>query len=68
MADAPSSGPGDSLGEVAGDLDAYLADIERRVLTEALEMHRWNRTETARSLGISFRSLRYRMKKLALDD
>lgn len=63
-----STGSGDSLAEVAGDLDAYLADIERRVLTEALEMHRWNRTETARSLGISFRSLRYRMKKLALDD
>lgn len=60
--------PTDSLAEVAGDLDAYLADIERRVLTEALEANRWNRTETARSLGISFRSLRYRMKKLALDD
>jgi two-component system response regulator PilR (NtrC family) len=30
--------------------------------------HRWNRTETARALGISFRSLRYRMKKLELDD
>ncbi len=63
-----SGPPTDSLAEVAGDLDAYLADIERRVLTEALEANRWNRTETARSLGISFRSLRYRMKKLALDD
>lgn len=57
-----------SLSAVAGDLDAYLADIERRVLSEALEVHRWNRTETARALGVSFRSLRYRMKKLALDD
>ena len=56
------------LSDVAGDLDAYLADIEQRVLSEALEVHRWNRTETAKALGVSFRSLRYRMKKLALDD
>lgn len=56
------------LSDVAGDLDAYLADIERRVLSETLEVHRWNRTETAKALGVSFRSLRYRMKKLALDD
>jgi two-component system response regulator PilR (NtrC family) len=58
----------DLLGLVAGDLDAYLADIERRILSEALEANRWNRTETAQALGVSFRSLRYRMKKLALDD
>ncbi|MEM9760710.1 MAG: helix-turn-helix domain-containing protein, partial [Pseudomonadota bacterium] len=51
-----------------GDLDSYLADIEREVLSEALEAQRWNRTETARVLGVSFRSLRYRMKKLGLDD
>jgi len=56
------------LSAVAGDLDGYLADIERAVLTEALELQRWNRTETAKLLGISFRSLRYRMKKLDLDD
>lgn len=56
------------LSSVAGDLDAYLADIERRILSEALEAHRWNRTETAKALGVSFRSLRYRMKKLQLDE
>jgi two-component system response regulator PilR (NtrC family) len=58
---------GNRLAEVAGDLDAYLADIEREVLSEALEANRWNRTETAQSLGISFRSLRYRLKKLDMD-
>jgi two-component system response regulator PilR (NtrC family) len=57
-----------ALTEVSGDLDAYLADIERNVLTEALEAHRWNRTEAAQSLGIGFRSLRYRLKKLGIDD
>lgn len=63
----PASNAG-LLSAVAGDLDAYLADIERSVLSQALEAHRWNRTETAQALGVSFRSLRYRMKKLALDD
>ena len=56
------------LVEVAGDLDGYLEDIERGVLSEALEKHRWNRTETAKALGVSFRSLRYRLKKLGLDE
>lgn len=56
------------LSRVGNDLDGYLADIERRVLSSALEANRWNRTETAETLGISFRSLRYRMQKLALDD
>lgn len=59
---------GSLLTRVAGDLDGYLEDLERAVLTEALEAHRWNRTETAKSLGVSFRSLRYRLKKLELDD
>jgi two-component system response regulator PilR (NtrC family) len=63
-----ASEPTDLLNKVAGDLDAYLAELERQVLCEALDEYRWNRTETAKALGVSFRSLRYRMKKLALDD
>ncbi|WOJ96484.1 sigma-54 dependent transcriptional regulator [Congregibacter brevis] len=63
-----SDAKGSQLNEVAGDLDGYLADIERGILSEALDAHRWNRTETAKALGVSFRSLRYRMKKLELDD
>ena len=38
------------------------------MLSQALEETRWNRTATAKLLGISFRSLRYRLKKLGLDD
>ena len=56
------------LEEVNGDLETYLASRERQILTEALTAHRWNRTSAARSLGISFRSLRYRLKKLGLED
>ena len=51
-----------------GDLDAYLAHIERTVLEEELQRHRWNRTATAKALGISMRSLRYRLKKLGIDN
>ena len=60
--------PATLLEEVNGDLETYLAGQERQILTEALTAHRWNRTSAARSLGISFRSLRYRLKKLGLED
>lgn len=49
-------------------LDDYLNQIEKRVLLSALEKNRWNRTTTAKDLGITFRSLRYRLKKLDLDE
>ena len=51
-----------------GNLDEYLENIEREILTHALEESRWNKTAAAKLLGISFRSLRYRLKKLNLDD
>ncbi|MDJ0878800.1 MAG: sigma-54 dependent transcriptional regulator [Halieaceae bacterium] len=54
--------------EAFGNLDEYLENIEREVLTRALEQSRWNKTAAAKLLGISFRSLRYRLKKLELDD
>ena len=33
----------------------------------ALELERWNRTAAAKRLGMTFRSLRYRLKKLGID-
>ena len=51
-----------------GNLDDYLENIERKILSKALEQARWNKTAAAKLLGISFRSLRYRLKKLELDD
>jgi two-component system response regulator PilR (NtrC family) len=51
-----------------GDLEGYLDDIERQIISTALEESRWNKTATAKLLGISFRSLRYRLKKLGLED
>ncbi len=56
------------IGAAYGNLEAYLEAIERQVLSKALEESRWNKTATAKLLGISFRSLRYRLKKLGLED
>lgn len=49
-------------------LDDYLMEIEKDILLNALEQSRWNKTAAADSLGISFRSFRYRLKKLSLDE
>ena len=54
--------------DVHGDLEGYLENIEREVISEALEACRWNKTATAKLLGVSFRSLRYRQKKLGLEE
>ncbi|MFN3918931.1 MAG: sigma-54-dependent transcriptional regulator [Methylohalobius sp.] len=48
-------------------LEEYLLQIERRAILDALEQTRWNRTAAAQKLGLTFRSLRYRLKKLGID-
>jgi two-component system, NtrC family, response regulator PilR len=50
-----------------GELQGYLDDIERERILNALEKTRWNKTQAAKLLGISFRALRYRLQKLAID-
>jgi len=50
-----------------GSLEDYLENLERRAITTALEENRWNKTAAAKQLGLTFRSLRYRLKKLNLD-
>jgi two-component system response regulator PilR (NtrC family) len=41
--------------------------MERRAIREALEKTRYNKTKAAQLLGMTFRSLRYRIKKLNLE-
>jgi len=48
-------------------LENYLEEIEKEAISQALEENRWNKTATAKHLGLSFRSLRYRLKKLGLE-
>jgi two-component system, NtrC family, response regulator PilR len=52
------------------DLDRYLADIEKELLVRALENTQGVKLKAAELLGISFRSLRYRLAKygMAVDD
>jgi two-component system response regulator PilR (NtrC family) len=49
------------------ELENYMDDIERNVILKALEKTRHNKTAAAELLGISFRALRYRLKKLGLE-
>lgn len=48
-------------------LERHLETIERQAIEQALQETRWNRTLAAKRLGMSFRSLRYRLKKLGFD-
>lgn len=48
-------------------LPKYLEEIERQRIVAALEKTRWNRTAAAELLGVSFRTLRYRLKKLEIE-
>lgn len=47
-------------------LQDYLDRVEREVLLKALDTTRYNRTQAAKRLGISFRSLRYRLERLGI--
>ncbi|HXS73043.1 MAG TPA: sigma-54 dependent transcriptional regulator [Rhodanobacteraceae bacterium] len=48
-------------------LDDYISNVEREAILRALKETRYNKTAAARKLGITFRALRYKLKKLAID-
>ncbi len=48
-------------------LETYIDSLEREAITKALEECRYNKTAAAKKLGITFRALRYRLKKLGID-
>jgi DNA-binding NtrC family response regulator len=48
------------------NLPASLAAHEKRLITAALARNRWNRTQTAKSLGIGLRTLQRKMKALGI--
>lgn len=47
-------------------LEAYLQQQEKQLIITALQQTGWNKTQAAELLGTTFRSLRYRMKKLEI--
>lgn len=63
-ADTPDSEESPAAGTALG---SRLEDVERQSILKALEATRYNKTRAAEKLGISFRALRYRLKKLGID-
>jgi len=64
----PASASRSGHNRAVSSLDDHLDEIEKDILIDALEQTRWNKTEAAKKLGISFRSIRYRLDKLGLND
>ena len=60
--EAPASQP-----VLSGKLGDQVEDVQRQAIVEALEKTRYNKTAAARLLGLSFRQLRYRIKKLGIE-
>ncbi|MGB7481241.1 MAG: sigma-54 dependent transcriptional regulator [Burkholderiaceae bacterium] len=52
--------------ELPESLPAHLDRVESEIIRRALEKTRFNRTQAAELLGISFRQLRYRMQRLSI--
>ena len=55
------------LPEEGCNLDDVLGEVERRLVLQALERSGGVRTRSAKLLGVTFRSLRYRLAKYGLD-
>jgi two-component system response regulator PilR (NtrC family) len=63
-------GPAPAMAAVdvgEGALDSQVEHIERGAILKALEQTRYNKTAAAKILGITFRALRYRIKKLGIE-
>ena len=62
-----TSDTGSSTPSPSGNLGDQVEDIQRQAIVEALEKTRYNKTAAAKLLGLSFRQLRYRIKKLGIE-
>ncbi|WP_282433099.1 sigma-54-dependent transcriptional regulator [Legionella gresilensis] len=64
----PQTAPAISVPQqINANLNDSLYEHEKELILNALEKTKWNRTAAAKILGVSFRTLRYRLKKLGLD-
>jgi two-component system response regulator PilR (NtrC family) len=62
-----SAGPLSPALPGGADLSGQLEHIERDAILKALEQTRYNKTAAARLLGMTFRALRYKVKKLGIE-
>jgi len=65
LREAPIAAAAKAAG--SGPLGEQLEDIERDAILKALQQTRYNKTAAAKTLGMSFRALRYRIKKLGIE-
>ena len=71
MAEASPVGDANASMEIPDEgiiLDHVMDDIERRFLAEALDRTGGNLTQAAKILGMSYRSIRYKVKKLKVKE
>ena len=66
LAPAPISGGASPVA--SGSLQDHLDQVERNAIHDALVQSNGNRTAAARLLGVTFRSLRYRMARLEIKE
>jgi two-component system, NtrC family, response regulator PilR len=67
---APASAGVRPIADVIAEgsaLGSQLEDVERAAIIRALEQNRYNKTAAAKQLGMTFRALRYRIKKLGIE-
>jgi two-component system response regulator PilR (NtrC family) len=64
VADTRGNNPRDTSTSA---LPSFIEEIERNAIQQALQEHRYNKTKTAAALGITFRALRYKLKKLGIE-
>ncbi|MCK9388113.1 MAG: sigma-54 dependent transcriptional regulator [Sulfuritalea sp.] len=65
---APVQLLGTGAGSAASCLQDHLDHVERQAILDALKQSNNNRTAAARLLGVTFRSLRYRMARLGMNE
>ncbi|HYP67331.1 MAG TPA: sigma-54 dependent transcriptional regulator [Thiobacillaceae bacterium] len=65
--DASLVNPGEIGSDSLYPLQDYLDRLEKSAIEQALEKTRYNKTAAARLLGVTFRSLRYRLQRLGID-
>ena len=64
----PATGKTDGAATMGGGkLGEQVEDVQRQAIVEALAKTRYNKTAAAKLLGVSFRQLRYRIKKLGIE-
>jgi two-component system response regulator PilR (NtrC family) len=63
----PSTPENGDSASGATDLGNQIESVQRQAIVEALQKARYNKTAAARLLGLTFRQLRYRIKKLGIE-